>query len=216
MKAVIFDMDGVIFDSERTNLDCWNIIADKYGFERPEIIYKKTIGVKAETAKLMYLEYYGEDFPYDKYAEEKSILFHSEYDGGNLPIKQGVKELLEYFKSNGYHLSLASSTRVCIVEQQIKDAGFYDCFDRIIGGDMIEKSKPAPDIFLKAVEGLEITPEDVYVIEDSYNGIRAAFNAGMMPIMVPDMLSPTDEMKEKSKLIFNNLNEVKEYFESKN
>lgn len=216
MKVIVFDMDGVIFDSESTNLDAWNVVADKYGFERPDIPYRQTIGVKAEFVKEIYCDYYGQDFPYEKYSAEKSRIFHSKYDGGNLPIKRGAREILAFLKENGYYVALASSTAISKVEMQIKDAELYDYFDRIIGGDMVARSKPEPDIFLKAIEGLGVNPADVYVIEDSFNGIRAAFNAGMIPLMVPDMLPPDDEMKQKAAHIFDNLCEVKDFIQSKN
>lgn len=96
------------------------------------------------------------------------------------------------------------------MEKQIEDAGLREYFDVIVGGDMVEESKPEPDIFLKAAQLLNVQPEKVYVIEDSYNGIRAAFTGGMIPIMVPDMLEPDDEMKEKAQYIFKDLYGVKD------
>ena len=96
------------------------------------------------------------------------------------------------------------------MEKQIEDAGLREYFDVIVGGDMVEKSKPEPDIFLKAAQLLDVQPEKAYVIEDSYNGIRAAFTGGMIPIMVPDMLEPDDEMKEKAQYIFKDLYGVKD------
>ena len=97
------------------------------------------------------------------------------------------------------------------MEKQIEDAGLREYFDVIVGGDMVEKSKPEPDIFLKAAQLLNVQPEKVYVIEDSYNGIRAAFTGGMIPIMVPDMLEPDDEMREKAQYIFKDLYRVKDF-----
>ena len=128
-------------------------------------------------------------------------------------LKKGVEELLQYLKKEGFFVAIASSTRHTLVEQQIIDAGLRPYFDRIIGGDMVTKSKPNPEIFQKALEGLETTPGETIVIEDSFNGIRAAFNAGMIPVMVPDMIAPDDEIREKAEVILNNLLEVKEYLE---
>ena len=101
------------------------------------------------------------------------------------------------------------------MEQEIRDAGLAPFFQKIICGDMVERSKPAPDIFLKAAEELGVNPEVCYVIEDSYNGIRGAHTAGMHPIMVPDMLPPTDEMEKLAEQIFPSLFEVRDFIGNK-
>lgn len=209
-KAVIFDMDGVIFDSERAVYNCWLELAAKYNITDIETIYMRCIGVNSVMTRQIFIDYYGEDFPFDEYNAEFSKNYHERYDNGRLPMKPGIRELLISLKENKYKIAIASSTRSRVVEQQIKDAGLREYFDVIIGGDMIERSKPEPDIFLKAAEMLDVLPEKVYVIEDSFNGIRAAFAGGMIPIMVPDMIEPDNEMKEKARYIFKDLYGVKE------
>ena len=210
MKAVIFDMDGVIFDSERAVHALWREMAEKYGFCDVDTPYFKSIGTNKDATRKIFLDFYGEDFPYDEYKKEQSQNYHSRYDGGRLPLKTGVFELLEYLKSIGCFTAVASSTRSEVVKNQIEAAGLAKYFDRIIGGDMVAKSKPEPDIFLKAAEGRVF--EKIYVIEDSYNGIRAACAAGMYPIMVPDMIPPDDEMREKARVILPDLTSVLHFF----
>ena len=210
IKAVIFDMDGVIFDSERAVYNCWLELADKYHFKDLEMIYRRCIGVNAVMTRKIFLDYYGEDFPFDEYCAEVSENYHARYDNGRLPMKSGIKELLIGLRENKCRIAIASSTRSAVVEKQIEDAGLREYFDVIVGGDMVEKSKPEPDIFMRAAELLDVKPKDAYVIEDSYNGIRAAFRGGMIPIMVPDMVEPDDEMREKAKYIFEDLYGVKE------
>ena len=95
------------------------------------------------------------------------------------------------------------------------DAGLLQNFDVVVGGDQVQRSKPEPDIFLKAAEQLEADPGDCYVIEDSYNGIRAASAAGMIPIMVPDLLPPTEEMEEKAAVILDSLHDVIAYLQER-
>ena len=207
-KAVIFDMDGVIFDSERAVYEGWMELAEKYHFADLEEVYVKCIGVNSKITREIFMGHYGEDFPYDEYKAEQSRNYHAKYDGGRLPMKPGIKELLVALKANGYKTAIASSTRTALVEQQMKDAGLRMYFDVIVGGDMVERSKPEPDIFLKAAELLSVSPEQSYVIEDSYNGIRAAYAAKMIPIMVPDMLQPDDEMKAKARYICKDLYDV--------
>lgn len=210
MKTIIFDMDGVIFDSERVVLEGWLELSKKYGFENVEIPYMKCVGVNSKMSRQIFMDYYGEDFPYDKYCKERSDHYHREYDNGKLPMKKGVAELLTALKENKYKMAIASSTRAEVVKNQIEAAGLIEYFEVIIGGDMVEKSKPAPDIFLRAVKELGGTAESTYVVEDSYNGIRAAYSAGMIPIMVPDMLEPDDEMEEKARFIVEDLLKVRE------
>lgn len=212
-EAVIFDMDGVIFDSERATYNIWLEIGEKYGIKDIEIPYRKTIGTNNERTRQIFLEYYGENSPYDSYKAEASAEYHRRYDGGRLPIMRGVKELLSYLKENGVKTAIASSTRTALVKQQVIDAGLYEYFDKLIGGDMVTRSKPEPDIFLKAASELGVAEENCFVIEDSFNGIRAAKQAGMKPIMVPDMMEADDEMYKKSVAVLNDLLEVIEYIE---
>ena len=157
------------------------------------------------------LNLYGADFPYDEYARESSAIFHSRYDGGRLPMKPGVKELLTFLKEHDKKIALASSTRQQVVTDELRDAGVIEYFDRIICGDMVSRSKPAPDIFLKACEELNISPSDSYAIEDSYNGIRAAHAGGLHPIMVPDLLPADEEMQSLAEIVLPSLTSVMEY-----
>lgn len=194
MKAVIFDMDGVIFDSERAVFECWKEICAEHGIPDIEIHYRKCIGVTVEVTERIMRDAYGEDFDYCGFDKQASLLFHARYDNGRLPIKKGARELLSYLKERNIPIALASSTRSERVKQYLEAAGLITYFSHIIGGEMVSKSKPAPDIFLKAAEKLQVEPEDCVVIEDSFNGIRAAAAAGMQPVMVPDMLEPNEEI----------------------
>ena len=212
ITAVIFDLDGVIFDSERAVFNEWKLIAEKYGFPNLEELYAKCIGVNAATCRQIFLDYYGADFPYDVYCEERRRNFREKYGHGRLPLKPGVIELLESLKQKGFLTGIASSTRTETVREEIRDAGLLKYFDVIVGGDQVERSKPAPDIFLKAAENLGAQPGKCCVIEDSYNGILAASAADMFPVMVPDLLPPNDEMRGKAGLIADSLVEIRRLF----
>ncbi len=208
ISAYIFDLDGVIFDSERAVYNEWKLISKKHGFTNLDEPYMKCIGVNAKTSKRIFLEYYGRDFPYDEYEKEMRQNYHNKYDLGKLPIKTGVIELLKSIKKKGTHIAIASSTQTEIVQGELRDAELLNYFDVIIGGDMVERSKPAPDIFLKAAAILGVVANACCVIEDSYNGIRAASSAGMFSIMIPDMLLPNDEMRNKANLILQSATEL--------
>ncbi len=210
-KAVVFDMDGVIFDSERAVMQCWKEVASRHNIPDIEKAILACTGTTMVRTREIMLNLYGADFPYDEYARESSVIFHSRYDGGRLPMKQGVKELLTFLKEHDKKIALASSTRQQVVTDELRDAGIIEYFDRIICGDMVSRSKPAPDIFLKACEELNVSPSDSYAIEDSYNGIRAAHAGGLHPIMVPDLLPADEEMQSLAEIVLPNLTSVMEY-----
>ncbi len=211
--AVVFDMDGVIFDSERATMDCWLELAKKYNIENLEETFLACTGTTHQRTKEIMLEAYGEDFPYDTFSKEASVMFHEKYDGGKLPMKSGVRELLEYLRKSGKKIALASSTRKQTVINELSDAGIIDYFDEIITGDMVSHSKPHPEIFLLACEKIGVNPENAYAIEDSYNGIRSAGAGGLRPIMVPDLLPANDEMKQIAETILESLDEVISYLD---
>lgn len=215
ISAVIFDMDGVIFDSERLVIECWKVVADKYGIDNIEEACFECLGINAALTKELMKKRYGETFPYDVYKKEMSAIFHSRAAGGKLPQKKGIKELLTFLKENQIPTAVASSTRREVVMRELEEGGLLPYFDRVICGDMVERSKPEPDIFLKACESLSIDATEAYAIEDSYNGIRAAFRAGMKPIMVPDLAEPTEEMEKLACCILPSLFEVMEYLNGK-
>ena len=211
-KAVIFDMDGVIFDSEQLILDCWEQVAVKYHFSGIREVCVDCIGTNSVKTKEIVCAYYGASFPYEEYRKEVSGLFKEYIQAKGLPVKNGVRELLEYLQDKRIPIGLASSTRLAVVEEELKQAGLYDYFQVVMGGDQLKRSKPEPDIYLMTCEKMGILPECAYAIEDSYNGIRSAYRAGMIPIMVPDILQADDEMKEKSIAVLPDLFQVKEYF----
>ena len=210
MKTVIFDMDGVIIDSERIVENAWKIVGPKYGMTDIEKVYARTIGTnKAATADII-KEAYGDDFDVVAFFNDTRKAFYEYIESNGLPKKKGIDEILAYLKENGYKIGLASSTRLSSVKEEMRLIGLIDYFDCIIGGDMVKMSKPDPEIFVKCMNALGAVHEETYVIEDSYNGIRAAHAAGMKPVMVPDMLMPDDEMKKLSFAIKDDLYSVME------
>lgn len=211
--SVVFDMDGTIFDTERLVLDCWEQVGERHGIPGIREVFIRCIGTNnARTQEIVY-EHYGKDFPYEKFSGESSVLFHEIADTEGIPVKPGAAELLKYLSENKVPLGLASSTRLAVVTQELQAAGLYDYFQVVVGGDLLKNSKPAPDIYLMTCGRMGVLPENTYAIEDSYNGIRSAHSAGMRPIMVPDLLPATEEMRDLSVAVFADLFEVKAYFE---
>ena len=213
-KAVVFDMDGVLFDTERLCQDSWIEVANRRGLPDMEIIFPKCIGRNANDSRQIVLEAYGADFDYEVFRREASDWFWKYLEENGLPVKEGVRELLNWLKEQGWRIGLASSTRRSSVISHLEQAGIKDFFEEIITGDMVEHSKPLPDIYLLACRKLMVDPAGTYAIEDSPNGIRSAYSAGMKPVMVPDLLSPDEEMEQLSTRIFSSLLDVLDYFRS--
>ena len=207
---VIFDMDGVIFDSERAYIEAYKRLAPKYGLGDVEQACIDSIGVTFDKAREIFCSYKGGDFDFDSYREDvRAELRKKDYD-----IKPGVYELFDWLEANGVPTALASSTRYATVSGMLDKAELTERFAAIVCGDMVAHSKPHPEIFLTAAERLWAPAADCWVIEDSYNGIRAAHNAGMHPLMVPDVLQPDDEMLELADAVLPSLIEVKDYLDN--
>ena len=207
-EAVIFDMDGVIFDTEHLAMNLWIQAADELGIPGIAEIYPSVIGTTTVRTHEILAEYYGVSFPREEFDRRIRELYHEHYDREGLPVKPGVPELLASLAANHVPLALASSTHSDLVRRELRDAGFLDYFDVVIGGDMVTHSKPHPEIFLRAAAALHAAPENCYVIEDSFNGIRAAAAAGAHPLMVPDLLQPTEEIRALTEQVFPSLYEL--------
>ena len=169
------------------------------------------IGLNANDTTALVLKHYGGDFPYDSFRHMVSEWVRRQIKENGMPVKTGVVELLSYLKEAGYRIGLASSSRRETVMSHLTDAKLEQFFSVIVTGDMVEHSKPLPDIYLLACKQLQIRPEEAYAIEDSPNGIRSAYAAGMKPVMVPDLLAPDEEMECLSFRIFQNLLEVRDF-----
>ena len=210
IKAILFDMDGTLLDTERLFIDEW-VKAD--GRESPELMEAlyAIIGVTREQAEAIIYQKLGTDYPYEHCRAYVDEAFRRAREEGTLPLKAGAREILESLWQQGYKLALASSTMREMVVAEMQAVGLYDFFDAIITGDDAPRGKPAPDIFLNAAKALDTDPAACLVIEDSYNGIRAAHAAGMRAVMVPDIKPPTAEMESLAERICRDLEEARQY-----
>ena len=211
MKAVIFDMDGVLFDTEVLCMKSWMAVAEQNGLPGMEEVFPRCIGLNSNDSRRIVLEAYGEDFDYPRFREQAAAWQRDYLEKNDLPIKPGMREILDWLKGSGYAVGLASSTRSSSVFSHLDQAGIRDCFSVVVTGDMVEHSKPRPDIYLLACRELGVEPGEAYAIEDSPNGIRSAHAAGMRAVMVPDMIPPDEEMRRLSTVILKDLGEVLEY-----
>ncbi|MCR5725861.1 MAG: HAD family phosphatase [Lachnospiraceae bacterium] len=214
IKTVIFDMDGVLFDSEALDKKVWIQTAEKYGIRNILEAFALVLGTPDSNIVSVLDRYIAasgvKGLSGEEFRRETLVEFDRFVETEGMPLKYYAAECLADLKSKGYKLGLASSTPIERVRPQLTDTGLIGYFDDIVGGGMFKNGKPDPEIFLMSCERLGGNPETSIVIEDSYNGIRAAFSAGMRPVMVPDIIGPDDEMKEKAWKILPSLKEVSE------
>ena len=210
-KAVIFDMDGVIFDTEKVYLDIWIEVFEKYGYKMTKELYVNVMGTGRKNVIKTFLENFGDDLPIEKMYEEKDNQLFYRIENQGIPLKEGVKELFSMLKEKNYKIALATSAKRERVEKQIKDKWLKESFDAIVCGDDVEKGKPSPDIFLKAAKEIDVEPENCFVVEDSPAGIKAAFSGGMKGIHVEDLKEADEDILKYCEKNFKNLQEIKEY-----
>ena len=195
MKACIFDMDGLMLDTERVFVLAWDYAGEKLGLGKTGHMVMKTMGSNTEGCNRIWREEFpGVDID-AMWAYTRDFL-EDYYRSHVVTPKKGLYELLDYLKNEGYRLAVASSTKREKVEHHLCSANVRAYFDVVIGGDMVGRSKPEPDIYLKAAAELGVPPEECYALEDSRNGFRSAHHAGCKVIHVPDLWQPDDEVKQ--------------------
>ena len=186
MRAVLFDMDGVLLDTERLGRESWLEAARRWGIEDMESFYPACIGRNLTDTRDLFTAHYGGRYDYEEFRRFTSRWFQDYIDRQGMPVKAGARQVLEGLKKEGWRMGLVSSTRQERVRQQL-------------------------DIYLLGCERLGTRPGETYAVEDSYNGIRSAFRAGLLPVMVPDLIGPDGEMREKCLVICRDLIQAGEF-----
>ena len=192
-KLVIFDMDGLLFDTEKLFMETQAPILEKYGYKQRKENYVKTLGIAGENLKRTLYDIYGSDYPDEIISSEtrKQVNYIIEKNG--VQIKPGIKELLQALFAANIPCVVASSTKTEIVLKYLKRAGIDKYFSFVIGGDKVNESKPNPEIFLKAWKSVDVPLEAALILEDSENGLLASKNANMSSICIPDLKFPEPE-----------------------
>ena len=199
IKGLIFDMDGLILDTETISNKLLIDIFSKYDINLNEEIISKTIGLEKKKAIKVFEEYLGDNIPIKDIINLHKKVVNDYLEKNGVPVKLGLIELLNYLDEEKIKKVVATSSYRKVAENVLIRANVYNRFDEIICGDEIKESKPLPDIFLKALEKLNLPADEVIVLEDSRMGILAAHRAKIKSIMIPDIL-PADE--ETKKLYF--------------
>ncbi len=210
MISVIFDMDGTLFDTQRICIPAWDWAGERQGFHN----VGKHIPAVCGMSDVGWQKHLKDNFPgmdVQKFSSEAR-----EYVIKNLAVKYmpGAEELVKFFKEKGIKIAIASGSSQDSIKHHLCEVGGTHYFDAIVGGADVKNGKPAPDIFLLAAEKLGAKPEDCYVLEDSENGIRAGYAAGMKCIGIPDIVQFSEEVKTLETAEFKSMFEALEYFKS--
>lgn len=205
----IFDMDGLMLDSERLSNRAWIQAAADLGYTLPEEILLQCVGCSLVQFEKTQKEYLGEDYPFEKAWDLKTMHFEELSMAGGIPLKDGLLPLLDLLEERGIRKAVASSTRNPQVEKRLKRTGLFNRFEVVVDGSMVTHAKPAPDLFLETARLLNVNPKTCLVLEDSYYGVKAANAAGMPVILVPDLVNPPEDILPRTIGVFNSLEQVR-------
>lgn len=209
INGVIFDMDGVILDSEKLYVRFWCEAGRFYGFpmEEKHALLIRSMARPLASVKLRGI--FGSSFDYDAVRSKRVELMDKYVKENGIELKDGAEDLLVYLKENGYRIALATATPPDRAEKYLRAHDLYKYFDVTVSASMVSLGKPAPDIYLLAAEMLGLSAQSCLALEDSPNGIRSASSAGCVTVMVPDLDLPNDDILTLLHSVANGLCDVK-------
>lgn len=195
MGTVIFDLDGTLIDTEKYFKVFWRKAAAAFGYSMSEEQALQLRSLGRPYAPALLREWFGPEFDYLAVREVRRKMMKEFLAERGVELKPGAKEALSRLKQKGFKVALATATPVERASRQLKETGIYEYFDEIVSAAGVERGKPAPDVYLAACRLLGEKPEDCVAVEDSPNGVRSAYDAGLRVIMVPDQTEPDEELK---------------------
>lgn len=198
IDAVLFDMDGLMLDTERLTMKAFDWAGEQLGYQPMGYMVLKTLGMNGASCIKIFADEFPDGPDFDEVRLKSNEFFGQYVKENGVPVKPGLFELLEWLKAKGYKMAVGTSTRESSARPELESAGILPYFDEMVCGDMVAAGKPAPDIFLEAAKRLGVPPERCLVLEDSPNGIRAAYAAGMQPVVIPDLQEPDEEILGKA------------------
>jgi HAD superfamily hydrolase (TIGR01509 family) len=213
VKAVVFDMDGLLVDTETLIFHAMERASADIGAEIPFAVFQRMVGLQDAHSDLIVVEHFGPGFDLESWSRAVRVYADEERHAG-VALKAGVVEIVDYLDRVGLPRAIATSSSLKAIQRNLTPHGLLDRFQALIPRDVQTQGKPHPEPFLKAAEALGVDPADCLALEDSHNGVRSASAAGMMTIMVPDMLDPTEEMRTLTVRIARDLHEVRELLEA--
>lgn len=212
-KAAIFDMDGLLLDTESMFLDAFMKSCEQSGLEFDMSLFKRLIGTNSVKTKEILIEGFDKNFNYEAFRTRWVQNVKDDIYKNSIPLKQGAVPLLDRLHELGLPMTVATSTAYDDAIKSLELTGIIHYFELIVAGDQVTKGKPDPEIYLKSANKLGISPDACIVFEDSENGVKSAHAAGMDVIQVPDLLEPSEEIKNLGHRIYNSLDDVCRDFE---
>ena len=214
IKAIIFDMDGLMIDSERVTFECYQERLKDTNLTMDEEFYKTLLGKPIKGIYQRFYDVYGNDFPIENVIQDVHQLMAERFETEGVPVKKGLDELLQYLKDNNNKTIVATSSNRDRVDKILAQAKITEFFDDSICGDEVTKGKPNPEVFLKSCQKLGVNVDEAIVLEDSEAGIQASYDANIKVICIPDMKYPEKQYEEKTFKILKDLTEVTAYLKS--
>lgn len=197
IKAVLFDMDGVLIDTEKYLTKFWQQAAREAGLDLDITEFYEFRSLASRYAAVEFQKKYGVQYDYFAIRERRKELMNAHLAQHGIEIKPEVKETLQSLKERGYDIVVVTATDEERTKQYLTEIGIYDWFDAIICATMVERGKPFPDVYLYACAQIGRRPEECMAVEDSPNGVTAASAAGCRTVMVPDLTLPDPELEKK-------------------
>ena len=208
ITAILFDMDGLVLDTEKLYTRFWQEAANALGYPmtKEQALGMRSLNRGAGLAKMQ--SYFGESVNYDAIRGKRIEMMDAFVEKEGVTLKPGIHELLGYLKENGIKTAIATSSPIERTVLYLTSVGLEKSFDELVSGYMVEKGKPEPDIYLYAAKKLGVKPQECMVLEDSPAGIMAAYRAGCLPVMIPDQDEPDAETKKLLYALAENLTAV--------
>ncbi len=195
IKAVIFDLDGTVLDTEKLLVKYWCQAANEAGFPMQREHALQLRSLAAKYAEPLMKTWFGESCDYRILRKRRMKLMSDHLEKYGLEVKPGIPELLDYLGKKGFKRAVATATDLTRASDYLKQVGLFDSFDRIISAHMVENGKPKPDVYIYAVEQLGLTPAECIAVEDSPNGVLSASAAGCKTVMIPDLSEPDEQLE---------------------
>ena len=216
VSGIIFDMDGILIDSERQSNEGWIWAAGQLGVDMPMWLIDSFKGAPAELCCKFFDDYYKGVIDYWEAKELRTQHVYKIRETEGIPVKKGVKDIFEYIRNSGLKCAVATSTRRESAEKTLHEIGVWDYLDAVVYGDEVEHGKPEPDIFLRAAKAIGVNPSEAVVVEDSINGIKAGYAADMRVVHIPDTIAIDDDIRKLTYMVCDDLNGLIDVVESIN